>query len=175
MSSMASGERSIARFRAECEPFARLKDNPLAKRIMRESKHPIDWALAGWRAVDISKSRTRQATQAAVASGALPRQPCETCGLPPGRVGKQQRVVAHHDDYNKPLTLRWLCQKCHRRWHRDNDPVPLRDELVGLTPSEYLAIGLAHLPSHIANAVKLLPRRRKAQLTSQHKPHGDDQ
>jgi hypothetical protein len=29
-------------------------------------------------------------------------------------------VVAHHDDYLKPLEVRWLCQACHMQWHSAN-------------------------------------------------------
>jgi hypothetical protein len=42
--------------------------------------------------------------------------PCETCGNP-------DKTVAHHDDYNKPLEIRWLCRTCHRAWHRHNKPI----------------------------------------------------
>lgn len=50
------------------------------------------------------------AVKRAIRSGSLVRQPCESCGT-------TQRVQAHHDDYNKPLAVRWLCFRHHREWH----------------------------------------------------------
>jgi len=37
----------------------------------------------------------------------LTRQPCEVCGDP--------NTYMHHDDYSKPLEVRWLCPKHHQR------------------------------------------------------------
>lgn len=37
---------------------------------------------------------------------------CEKCG--------ETCTEAHHDDYSKPLEIRWLCKKCHMEWHRFN-------------------------------------------------------
>lgn len=45
----------------------------------------------------------------AIKYGKLVRQPCEVCGLP--------EAQAHHDDYSKPLEVRWLCVKCHNEYH----------------------------------------------------------
>ena len=41
--------------------------------------------------------------------------PCQQCGA--------QKCQAHHDDYTKPLDVRWLCRRCHVAWHRANQPI----------------------------------------------------
>jgi len=51
----------------------------------------------------------------AVSGGKLFREPCEDCGT-------EKDVHAHHDDYLKPLNVRWLCAAHHTHWHRDNGP-----------------------------------------------------
>jgi ribosomal protein S27AE len=45
----------------------------------------------------------------AIRRGELVRQPCEVCGA--------TKVHAHHDDYSKPLDVRWLCSRHHRLHH----------------------------------------------------------
>ncbi len=41
--------------------------------------------------------------------GSILKKPCEVCGA--------VKVVAHHDDYDRPLEIRWLCQAHHTQWH----------------------------------------------------------
>lgn len=53
--------------------------------------------------------RAHSAVAAARRRGELVKQPCEKCG-------SVDRVEAHHDDYSKPLEVRWLC-----RFHHDGE------------------------------------------------------
>jgi hypothetical protein len=39
---------------------------------------------------------------------------CSCCGITGGR------LHGHHDDYALPLSVRWLCMRCHREWHKIN-------------------------------------------------------
>jgi len=34
----------------------------------------------------------------------------------------EYRVEAHHDDYDFPLSVRWLCASCHKQWHGEHGP-----------------------------------------------------
>ena len=51
----------------------------------------------------------RWAVKDAIRRGDLFRSPCEVCG--------EDRVDAHHEDYSKPLKVRWLCKEHHATIH----------------------------------------------------------
>ena len=55
------------------------------------------------------KAAARLAVARAVASGRLVRQPCAVCGAP--------EVQSHHEDYARPLDVRWLCFEHHMEVH----------------------------------------------------------
>lgn len=69
------------------------------------------------------KERARNAVSCAIRKGTLTRQSCEECGAGPTPSDRKSAtnltdVVAHHDDYSKPLDVRWLCRSCHAAHHR---------------------------------------------------------
>jgi len=37
---------------------------------------------------------------------------CSSCG-------EERRLLGHHEDYEKPLEVVWLCHSCHKRLHND--------------------------------------------------------
>jgi hypothetical protein len=67
------------------------------------------------------KYRAQLKARGAVRRGKLLRLPCEVCG--------ELKSEAHHDDYTKPLEVRWLCRVHHREHHvRMGDVLPLRKD-----------------------------------------------
>jgi len=55
------------------------------------------------------KSRSHRLVAAAIADGVLVRGPCELCGAVP--------TEGHHEDYDLPLEVRWLCKVHHSLRH----------------------------------------------------------
>ena len=48
------------------------------------------------------------------------KEACEECGDSGTMKDGRNKVQGHHCDYNKPLEVLWLCQKCHHMWHKNN-------------------------------------------------------
>lgn len=64
---------------------------------------------------DLTPEQKRRANCRAYAKtylrrGKITKAPCEKCADP--------KVEMHHDDYSKPLQVRWLCRKCHMDHHQ---------------------------------------------------------
>lgn len=62
-----------------------------------------------YREQDPQKRRVRLIVFKALRSGKLKKGPCEVCG--------STCVQAHHDDYSRPLVVRWLCRRHHADLH----------------------------------------------------------
>lgn len=64
-----------------------------------------------WRAEDKRRHVAHSIVARSIRSGSLVRQPCIRCGA--------EKSVAHHEDYDKPLEVMWLCQPCHKQRHKE--------------------------------------------------------
>lgn len=65
-----------------------------------------------WKINNPQKVKAQYKAQYAIRIGKLRRKPCEVC--------RDENVQAHHDNYKKPLEVRWLCPLCHRNEHLGN-------------------------------------------------------
>jgi len=73
-----------------------------------------------WRSSDKRIMQCHSKVARAVKNGILVRQPCEICG--------SEKSIAHHESYNRPLDVRWLCEPHHKERHKqmvlaDIDPL----------------------------------------------------
>lgn len=74
-------------------------------------------AKARWSESNKIKRGANTLVSRAIRKGELEKpDSCEECGK------SNCRLEGHHDDYSKPLDVRWLCSKCHREWHKANGP-----------------------------------------------------
>ncbi|CAM0009381.1 endonuclease [Vibrio phage K367 g1] len=77
----------------------------------RGNRQP-DGYIREWREKYPKKYRAQLMVNNHKRAGNLHQEPCEICG--------SSKSVAHHDDYDKPLNVRWLCQAHHKQWHAKN-------------------------------------------------------
>lgn len=90
--------------------FVTIEYNRL-RNLRQQARHP-------------EKHAARAQVRNAIRDGRLQRQPCEACG---------KKAQAHHDDYTKPLEVRWLCPRDHSDHHialREKDIMAQFGQLV---------------------------------------------
>jgi len=77
----------------------------------RDNRDKFNSAKSRWNKTHQHKRNAHLLVQKAVRSGKLIKPVlCETCSC-------SGKLEAHHDDYDKPLDVRWLCVPCHTAWH----------------------------------------------------------
>jgi ribosomal protein S27AE len=64
-----------------------------------------------WRAEDTRRNVAHSQVARAIKNGTLVRQPCVRCA--------ETKSLAHHEDYDHPLVVMWLCQACHKQRHKE--------------------------------------------------------
>ena len=97
----ANRNKNIERFRAYDRERAKNPDR-------RQANLEINRA---WRAEDTRRQVAHIAVANGIRDGSLVRIPCIRCG--------EQKSLAHHEDYDKPLDVMWLCQPCHKQRHKE--------------------------------------------------------
>lgn len=110
-----------------CKPCHRVRDAERKGRAKVRNDTPAarerkrKWQAEN-RVAQANKQNARRITRTYIARGVLVRPDrCESCHLPAFRSDGVSAIQAHHDDYSKPVDVRWLCPKCHRAWHKLND------------------------------------------------------
>lgn len=101
-------KRSMLPHRVEArKEYQQTEEGKIAKKRAMEAyhkKYPLKYAA-------------HIVTQNRIRNGKL--KPAESCSV----CNSTESIEAHHDDYTKPLEVRWLCVKCHKEWHRHNKPI----------------------------------------------------
>jgi len=91
----------------------KLRENCLAchSKYLREWRkiHPLT-------PIERHKMNCRKYTHMYLKRGKLNRGPCEVPGC-------DRPAQMHHEDYDKPLEVRWFCRQHHLGWHMHNKAV----------------------------------------------------
>lgn len=78
----------------------------------RRNRKPRTEYHSEYRKGNKEKRKAQDILNGAIRSGSMVR------GSRCSRCNKETNVDAHHDDYDKPLDVRWLCRSCHRQHHK---------------------------------------------------------
>jgi len=92
------------RIQARKDYFEKNRNDPEWQAKRRKSREE-------WWERNYEKKIAHNKTRNAIRDGKLKKESCEVCG--------SKKVEAHHDDYSKPLEVRWLCKKHHMEHHRN--------------------------------------------------------
>jgi hypothetical protein len=84
-----------------------------------------------WNRANLHKLAAHAAVRVALRQGTLKRGRCEVSG--------SLRVDAHHDDYTRPLSVRWLARKWHQRLHVLLRAGKTTDEAIVMLKAEHAA------------------------------------
>lgn len=82
-----------------------------------------------FRGGSVADDEAQNALEQALARGEVIRSDtCQQCGSSERFRDGRTAIQGHHTDYNKPLEVMWLCQKCHHEWHIYNRPIARRSD-----------------------------------------------
>ena len=113
----------------DCAEFFEITRQAMHKILQRRGcnfrdnlKHSNDNHFYRGSETNTKKRRVQHLTEKALKKGILIRPSnCSKCNENKSFKDGRSGIQAHHNDYNKPLEVRWLCQKCHHIWHKTNE------------------------------------------------------
>ena len=115
---MADGHLNKCKACAKSDVNKHRQDNLEAKREYDRQRSKLAHRMAlkarvtkAWRAEDLRRQQCHSAVRQAIVKGTLTKSPCERCG--------EVKSLAHHEDYDKPVDVMWLCQPCHKQRHKE--------------------------------------------------------
>lgn len=105
-------ENDLVVIAAKCTPTAYDPDKVVAElEKARAQIYRADGSImCEKRHIEIDRAR-KELNNAVKRGDILKPDICEECG-------RKARITAHHEDYAKPLSVKWLCYKCHGKKHR---------------------------------------------------------
>ena len=119
-SSAESKKRNPEKYKAHARKYASKDDVKKRMKERRMSANGIEMAKIAqeaYRKKYPKKARAHNLFSKAVMNGQIIREnKCSICS-------SMLKIEAHHDDYNKPFDVRWLCELCHKDWHIKNKPI----------------------------------------------------
>jgi len=89
------------------EKFKKAEEIRRKDPLFREKRNALS---RQWSAKNTIKRAAHIICGNAIRDGRLTKMPCEVCG--------ELIVDAHHDDYEKPMVVRWLCHLHHSEHHK---------------------------------------------------------
>ena len=90
------------------------QDNPeraaeISRRSYKKNATKHKETVSAYRASNRKKAVAHGKVAYALRAGQLVPMRCEVCG--------SAKTEAHHDDYDRPLDVKWLCRKHHKAHH----------------------------------------------------------
>ena len=83
------------------------------KRVSTKAGRKREWARSkAWMEKNIIKRAAHILAYNALRNGRLTKGKCERCGT-------AKNIQSHHENYEKPLEVNWLCRNCHGIRHRE--------------------------------------------------------
>lgn len=102
-------KKDVNKHRADNLEKVRKYDRDRAK--LEHRKQAYKERTKARRAADKRYQNCHNAVRRAIKNGLIERKDCEWCG-------RVDNVFAHHEDYDKPLDVMWLCPPCHAKRHQ---------------------------------------------------------